>query len=70
MTDFKVGDSVKVKEGIACPDMQDLLISGWQGKISDITKGDNGNLLIYIEWDSITLEKLPTIKRHFAKPKK
>lgn len=58
-TDFKVGNTVKVKEGIVCPDMQDLIIGGWQGIISEITKSDNGNLLIYIEWDSITLENMP-----------
>ena len=58
-TDFKIGDPVKVKEGILCPDMQNLIISGWQGIISDITKDDNGNLLIYIEWDGITLENMP-----------
>lgn len=60
-TDFKVGNTVKVKEGIVCPDMQDLIIGGWQGRISEITKDDNGHLLIYIEWDSITLENMPDI---------
>lgn len=61
ITDFKVGDSVKVKEGTVCPDMQDLIIGGWQGRISEITKDDDGNLLIYIEWDSITLKNMPDI---------
>lgn len=60
-TYFKVGDSVKVKEGIVCPDMQDLIIGGWQGRIFEITKDDDGNLLVYIEWDSITLENMPDI---------
>lgn len=59
--DLKVGDSVRVKEGIACPDMQDLVIGGWQGRISEISKDDSDNLLIYIEWDSITLENMPDI---------
>jgi hypothetical protein len=58
---FEVGNTVKVKEGIADPDMRDLTIGGWQGIISDIYKDDNGNLLIYIEWDSITLENMPDI---------
>ena len=61
ITDFKVGDAIKVKEGIVCPDMQDLIISGWQGRISAITKDDNGHLLVYIEWDSITLENMPDV---------
>lgn len=47
-TDFKVGDTIKVKEGIVCPDMQDLIISGWQGRISEITKDDDGHLPNYI----------------------
>lgn len=58
---FEVGNTVKVKEGIVCPDMENLDISGWQGRISEITKDDNDHLLVYIEWDSITLENMPDI---------
>lgn len=55
---FKIGDYVKVKEGIMSPDVEDLVISGWQGRIYDITKDDN-NTLVCIELDSITLKNLP-----------
>jgi hypothetical protein len=58
---LEVGNTVKVKEGVVCPDMENLDISGWQGRISEITKDKDGNLLIYIEWDSITLENIPDI---------
>jgi len=52
---FKIDDSVKVKEGIMCPDDESVCIGGWQGRISDI--GDDG--IVEISWDSITLRQLP-----------
>lgn len=52
---FKIGDSVKVKEGIMCPDDDTVCIGGWQGRISDI--GDDS--IVGISWDSITLRQLP-----------
>jgi len=52
---FKIGDSVKVKEGIICPDNESVCIGGWQGRISDI--GDDG--IVEISWDSVTLIQLP-----------
>ena len=52
---FKVGDSVKAKEGIMCPDDDSVCISGWQGRISGIE--DDG--IVEICWDSITLKQLP-----------
>ena len=52
---FKVGDSVKVKKGIICPDDGSVCIGGWQGRISDIE--DDG--IVEIRWDSITLKQLP-----------
>jgi hypothetical protein len=41
--------------------LRDLTIGGWQGIISDLYKDDNGNLLVYIEWDSVTLENMSDI---------
>ena len=52
---FKVGDSVKVKEGIMCPDDDSVHIGGWRGRIYDIEK-DGG--IVGIRWDSITLKQL------------
>ncbi len=57
--DIKIGDSVKVKNGIPCPDLKDLCIGGWQGRISEITEDEEGNILVCIEWDSITLKNMP-----------
>ena len=50
---FKVGDSVKVKEGIMCPDEDSVCIGGWQGRVSEIE-----NDVVEIRWDSITLKQL------------
>ena len=35
---LKIGDSVKVKEGVPCPDLEGLCIGGWQGRISEISE--------------------------------
>ena len=60
MTNLKVGDSVKVRAGVICPDSEGIDIGGWQGEITDMSKDDNGNPLICIEWDDITLENMPS----------
>ena len=52
---FKIGDSVKVKEGIMCPDDGSVCMGGWQGRIS--AAEDEG--MVGILWDSITLKQLP-----------
>ena len=49
-----IGDSVKVKEGISCPDHDSIAISGWQGRIFEIEDD-----MIGIRWDSITLKQMP-----------
>lgn len=59
VNDLKIDDSVKVKSGILCPDLESLCIGGWQGRISEITDADDGSALVRIEWDSITLKKMP-----------
>ena len=57
---LNIGDSVKVKEGIMCPDDDSVCIGGCQGRLFDI-----GNDIVGIRWDSITLKRLPSeyIKR-------
>ncbi len=44
--DIKIGDSVKVKNGVPCPDQKDLCIGGWQGRVSEITEDGDGNFLV------------------------
>ena len=58
---FKIGDSVIVKEGIKEPDSEDFELGGWQGRIVEIdTESNNDNItLITIEWDSLALAQLP-----------
>jgi hypothetical protein len=53
--DFKVGDSIVVKQGVLDPDFGTDL-SGWQGRISEI---DRQNNLVSIDWDSVTLKNIP-----------
>lgn len=57
--DYKIGQSVVVKDGIIAIDYKKLNLSGWQGRIIDITKDDNGETIIGIAWDSISLRSIP-----------
>ena len=55
---LKTGQSVKVKKGILCPDDPEFDLSGWQGRLIDIEKDENGETIIDIAWDSITLKEM------------
>jgi len=58
---LKIGDSIIVKEGIKEPDSEEFEIGGWQGRVIEIDNDtDKNNILITIEWDSLTLEQLPS----------
>ncbi|HHB77896.1 MAG TPA: hypothetical protein ENK85_01530 [Saprospiraceae bacterium] len=54
--EIKIGDYVKVKNGIKAPDFEYQLMGNWHGKIVDIQKTEN---LVDIEWDSETLLNTP-----------
>jgi len=56
---FKIGDSVRVKDDVICPDKPDQPIGGWQGRIVDIWDGENNDNTVMIKWDSITLKNMP-----------
>ncbi len=53
------GTCVKVKEGIMDPDTHRYHLSGWQGRIAGTEKDENGETIVQIEWDSITLKNMP-----------
>jgi hypothetical protein len=55
---LKTGQSVKVKKGILCPDDPEFDLSGWQGRIIDIGEDENGETIVDIVWDSITLKEM------------
>lgn len=58
---MKIGDSVIVKQGIKEPDLEEFEIGGWQGRVVDIdTNSDKANILITVEWDSLTLKQIPS----------
>ena len=56
---YKIGQSVRVKRGILCPDDSDFDLSGWQGRIIDIVEEEADESTIGISWDSITLKEMP-----------
>lgn len=56
-----IGDSVVVRQGVKEPDLEKFEISGWQGRVLEIdTYSDKDNVLITIEWDSLTLIQIPS----------
>jgi len=56
---FKVGDSVVVRKGTTDQDMGGD-ISGWQGRVNDIEHNEQEADVVEVEWDSITLKKMPS----------
>jgi len=55
---YRMGQVVKVKDGVLCPDDPDFVLSGWQGRVIDIDEDDEGPT-IGIKWDSLTLNEIP-----------
>lgn len=57
---YKIGDIVKVKEGVADPDFEELTIADWQGTIIEAepinAKGECPRYLI--RWDNKTLNEM------------
>jgi hypothetical protein len=55
------GDSVAVIQGVKEPDLEEFEIGGWQGRVIEIdTNSDKNNVLISIDWDSLTLLQMPS----------
>jgi len=58
---LKIGDSVVVRQGVKEPDLEEFELGGWQGRVLEIdTHSDKDNVLITIEWDSLTLIQMPS----------
>ena len=58
---LKIGDSVVVRQGVKEPDLEEFELGGWQGRVLEIdTDSDKDNVLITIEWDSLTLLQMPS----------
>jgi len=54
---FKIEQTVKVKNGVLCPDDSEFDLSGWTGRIIDLVEDEEPT--IGIEFDSITLMDMP-----------
>ena len=54
-----IGQNVRVKEGVMASDYPELDLSGWQGRIIGTSEDENGDPLVLIEWDSLTLDSMP-----------
>lgn len=56
---YRQGDAVRVKPGTACPDAPTLDLSGWQGRVTDLTHANFSDPTIGFAWDSISLRAMP-----------
>lgn len=61
---IKIGDNVKVKEGVNDPDDEEYSIAGWQGWVvevydEDLSAENAENLQFMVSWDSVTLKNIP-----------
>ena len=61
---IKIGDNVKVKEGVNDPDDEEYSIAGWQGWVvevydEDLSEDNIENLQFMVSWDSVTLKNIP-----------
>ena len=56
--ELSVGSKIRVKAGVAAPDLADFSIEGWTGTIVELS-GKKAKRKYIIEWDASTVEKLP-----------
>jgi len=59
--EIKIGDNIKVKNGINDIENEKISLGGWTGRVLEIIENyDNEQIgLIYVAWDSLTLKQLP-----------
>lgn len=58
---INVGDTVRVKNNVKDPDFGELNLDGWTGVVSDFDSEEvSGSPIVGIEWDTYTLQKMPT----------
>ena len=55
---YEIGQTVKVKNGVLCPDDSEFNLSGWTGRIIELDDEDD-EPTVCIEFDSITLKNMP-----------
>ena len=57
---YRPGDAVRVKPGTACPDVPELDIGGWQGRVTDLSQAeDDSAAVIGFAWDNLSLQAMP-----------
>ena len=56
---YEIGCSVRVLDDVRDPDYPEAEIGGWQGRVFDVDEDDEGEKLLGIQWDSVTLRRMP-----------
>ena len=54
---YKIGQTVKVKTGVLCPDDSEFNLSDWTGRIIELDEDEEPT--VCIDFDSITLKNMP-----------
>lgn len=56
---LRKGDTVRAKDGVICPDRENMSIAGWQGRLVDTSEAEGAEPTVGIAWDSVTLKAMP-----------
>lgn len=56
--ELKAGNAIVVKDGVKDVDFG-VNMKGWQGRIKEVRKHDDGDTILLVEWDSVTLDNFP-----------
>ena len=62
---YKIGQTVKVKNGVLCPDDSEFNLSGWAGRIIDLDEGEEPT--VCIEFDSINDKNIKEVSKQIKK---
>ena len=61
LSQFSIGDLVRVKAGAVDPDFPDIPLGGWKGTVKEISEEPP---LYLIRWDQRTLDQIHPVYRH------
>ena len=52
------GTRIRVRDGVAMPEFDDVDISGWTGAVAE-SQGRGAEIKYIVEWDAATMDRMP-----------